>query len=145
MITLLSLVVRSQKTEKSAEGVVAMSDMLIAAWIGFFTAIVIEIVRIYFQRKHKNSSSKSVNAKGKNAVVRFLEPSENFREVLNDVSCLRMYTVNSYELLGQINIILEQNAKIVLNKVEILVRKKLMRQKKTLKFLIPLFLCGIIG
>lgn len=115
---------------KSMKGVVTMSDTIIAALIGFLAAIVVEIIRLYFQRKNKKSDSKDVDT-----TVRFLEPSENFREVLNDVSCLRMYTVNSYELLGQVNTILEQNVNIVLNKVEILVRKKVDESEEDLKSL----------
>lgn len=112
-----------------------MSDTIIAALIGSFVTITVEVIRLYFQKKNKKSDSQILDTKDESSVVRFLKPSENFREVLNDVNCLKMYTVNSYELLGQINTILEQNANIVLNKVEILVRKKVDESEENLKVL----------
>lgn len=69
-------------------------------------------------------SKKKIERLSINQSARFLEKNENFREILGDVRQISMYTVNSHEVLGQINTLLERDTSITIKNLTILVRKK---------------------
>ena len=63
--------------------------------------------------------------KHEQAGIHYLEAGENFNDLWLSVNEICMYTVNSYELYNRINALLEQKANSNINKLTILVRKKI--------------------
>lgn len=91
-----------------------MSDILIAAFITGGCAIIAAVIGYcgtYRILRLKNS-------------ICFLDETEDFRDILRNSTSICTYTVNSYELLNELNSLLERNQNIDLNEVKILVRRK---------------------
>lgn len=100
-----------------------MHPEVIAAFINFLGTIIaaiIAFVSVIFSLKYK----KQIKSYAKESFVRFLSQDENFKDILSKVKTISAYTVNSYEIYNKLNTILEQNPRMSIRKVTLLVRKK---------------------
>ena len=97
-----------------------MSENIIVALIGLVGTIITAVVGNIKIKKYKHEAA-SYKEK---SYVRFLEPNESFSALIPEVKHICMYTVNSHELLNKVNTIMEQNPRITIRKLTILVRKK---------------------
>ena len=97
-----------------------MSENIIVALIGLVGTIITAVVGNIKIKKYKHEAA-SYKEK---SYVRFLEPNESFSAQIPEVKHICMYTVNSHELLNKVNTIMEQNPRITIRKLTILVRKK---------------------
>ena len=97
-----------------------MSENIIVALIGLVGTIITAVVGNIKIKKYKLEAA-SYKEK---SYVRFLEPNESFSALIPEVKHICMYTVNSHELLNKVNTIMEQNPRITIRKLTILVRKK---------------------
>ncbi len=113
------------------KGEIAMYDTIWAAIIGGVCTIVAALTGLIINRKLKER----VNSYEYNLPVRFLEPNENFQNILDKAKQIFMYTVNSHELLNKVNTILEQDPKIVINEIIIMVRYKQDENAKDIEIL----------
>lgn len=108
-----------------------MSVEIIAAIIGFFGAVIAAVIgRIKF-----NKYQQQINSLEENSFIRFMRPGENFNNLLNRVDEICMYTVNSFEILNVLNLVLEQNTNISIKKLIIFVRKKIDENENDLAIL----------
>lgn len=93
-----------------------MSDVIISALIAASATIIAALIGEHFLYKKRTENYKSS--------IGFLKENDNYKDLLHDSRTCCMYTVNSYELLNELNLLLERNEEICLNEVNILVRKK---------------------
>lgn len=100
-----------------------MSENIIEALIGLAGAVCTIIAAVIGKVKVNRYRQEAESYRDK-SYVRFLEPNESFSALIPKVKQICMYTVNSHELLNKVNTILEQNPKLTIEQLTILVRKK---------------------
>lgn len=105
-----------------------INPTVIAAIIGAIIGAIGSIFGIYF--KYQLSKGK-VSNKG----IYYLDSNNNFEDIISGVDTIRMYTVNSYELVNRINALLEQKPEISLNNVVVLVRRKSTESAEDIQYL----------
>lgn len=109
-----------------------MSDVVVAALIGSLGTLIAAIIGFFTNISLKKKVNYFSN---NNAYARFLKPDENFSYLLGKAKRISMYTVNSHELLNEINKILERNSNIMIKKLVIMVRMKANETKADLDIL----------
>lgn len=111
-----------------------MPTEITAAFINFGGTIISSIIAfasVIFNVMYK----KQIKSYAKESFVRFLSQDENFKDVLTKVKTISAYTVNSYEIYNKLNTILEQNPQISIEKIILLVRKKVNEKPDDLQIL----------
>lgn len=99
-----------------------MSDVIIAAFIGAAGTIIGVLATHLLENRKKKKVENSINEKKE--ILSFAEFSGDLNRLMGKMRTLQMYTVNSYVLCNQINMFLQQNPDVTLEKIEIMVRKK---------------------
>lgn len=95
-----------------------------------------DMIRSLIDNSTDKNNRKAINENNKiNCSVRFISPDENFKFLFSKVNKIYMYTVNSYEILNKVNMILEQDKNIYINEIVIMVRKKDNENKRDLAVL----------
>ncbi len=100
-----------------------MYSEIISAIINFFAGIIPTFVSAKpadSKKKLKKSTTTLNNSTG----VRFLQAEDNFNYELHHANSIYMYTVNSHELYGSLNLMLEHDPSLTLSTLTIMVRKK---------------------
>lgn len=111
-----------------------MPTEITAAFINFGGTIISSIIAfasVIFNVMYK----KQIKSYAKESFVRFLSQDENFKDVLTKVKTISAYTVNSYEIYNKLNTILEQNPQMSIEKIILLVRKKVNEKSDDLQIL----------
>lgn len=108
-----------------------MSENIIVALIGLAGTIIAATIGSIRANKYKHEAASYKET----SYVRFLEPNESFSTLIPKVKHICMYTVNSHELLNKLNTILEQNPRIVIKQLTILVRKKAQEKESDITIL----------
>lgn len=97
---------------------------IVSALIGAIALILAEVVAYLLYKKRPKESVQTKKEVRDIDNIFFLNPNFNFEKELQKVNSVMMYTVNSHELLGQLNLLFERNQQLKINNVIILVRKK---------------------
>lgn len=97
-----------------------MTENIIVALIGAAATIIAAAIGYLKTNKYKRDAISFRES----SFVRFLKPNESFDALVPKVKSICMYTINSYELLNKVNTMLEQNKKMTIKNLTILVRKK---------------------
>lgn len=111
-----------------------MSENIIEALIGLAGAVCTIIAAVIGKVKVNRYRQEAESYRDK-SYVRFLEPNESFSALIPKVKQICMYTVNSHELLNKVNTILEQNPKLTIEQLTILVRKKAQERESDITIL----------
>lgn len=100
-----------------------MPTEIISSLIDFSGTIIASIIA-FISLIYSRNCKKQRDSYKKGSFVRFLSQEENFKDILAKVKTISSYTVNSHEIYNKLNTILEQNSRMSIGNVTLLVRKK---------------------
>ncbi|GHU80289.1 hypothetical protein FACS1894191_5200 [Clostridia bacterium] len=103
-----------------------MSDTIIVAIIGVVAAVAPTVAAAILGRKNAISKSKLKDLLKSHAYIEFFSPKlePSFIDAMARAPRVKMFTVNSYELLNRVNSSFEHDASFYIRELYIMVRKK---------------------